>query len=361
MGLPAKRGQLYVSRPCCSKLEIRVRRLMVWAMPQRFSRVTPKGKARRKTGLPGRRIQAILAPADTGELRAHAPRKRVAAGLFQIVQHVFVVDLAVRILDRRIHPREDTQVVQFALGIGESRWAKEDRRDSDPDCGTPGWDACGAARPDRTTPGARTAGCLRESRSANRSSAASPPAWKLHSKVALGKPFSKYCARMVSRSTATLNSLNGWPPMELSCAISLAFVQVLDALHLQVADEVLRPLVDRDRDGHVARLSLVVVANGVETPSRRGSRSIGTDSRSPLRRGSAGCGCNGRAETGGRWPAAGTSARGWFRRRSNGCRRSRRAPVCAPGRVRWRSRWSLPRRGAFPAARSTSASKYPCD
>ena len=42
------------------------------------------------------------------------------------------------------------------------------------------------------------------------------PVLKFHSKVAIGNPFSKYCARMVSRSTATLNSLNGWPATELS-------------------------------------------------------------------------------------------------------------------------------------------------
>ena len=39
---------------------------------------------------------------------------------------------------------------------------------------------------------------------------------ELHSNVALGKPPSKYFARMVSRSTATLKSLKGWPATELS-------------------------------------------------------------------------------------------------------------------------------------------------
>src|SRR2546423_1381264 len=42
------------------------------------------------------------------------------------------------------------------------------------------------------------------------------PGLELHSKVALGNPFSKYCVVMVSRSVATLNSLNGCPTVELS-------------------------------------------------------------------------------------------------------------------------------------------------
>ena len=41
---------------------------------------------------------------------------------------------------------------------------------------------------------------------------------ELHSKVALGKPWEKYCVRMLSRSTATLYSLKGWPSVELKPA-----------------------------------------------------------------------------------------------------------------------------------------------
>ena len=75
----------------------------------------------------------------------------------------------------------------------------------------------------------------------------------------IGESLSKYCARMVSRSTATLNSLKGWPATELSARKQIGFIQVLDAIHLQAADEVLRAFLDIDEDGDVARLALIVV------------------------------------------------------------------------------------------------------
>ena len=109
---------------------------------------------------------------------------------------------------------------------------------------------------------------------------------------------------MVSRSTATLNSLNGWPGdgAEPGAAIVLA-VQVLDAFHLQVADEILRPssiwIEHRDIAGlaagscprvrvrhlHVAEaVRLVEVRDGFLGPAAAGSR------------------CTGRAGTAERWP-----------------------------------------------------------
>ena len=71
---------------------------------------------------------------------------------------------------------------------------------------------------------------------------------------------------MVSRSTATLNSLNGWPGTELRRAEHLLSVEALDAVHLQVADEVLRPLFDPEHDRDVAGPAFVVVLRSRGSP-----------------------------------------------------------------------------------------------
>ena len=78
--------------------------------PQIGPRETERN-ARRKTGLPGRRVQAIHAAADARELGAHADRQRIAPRLLQIVDHVLPVRVSLRILNRHVDARKHAQVV----------------------------------------------------------------------------------------------------------------------------------------------------------------------------------------------------------------------------------------------------------
>ena len=59
------------------------------------------------------------------------------------------------------------------------------------------------------------------------------PGFEFHSNVALGKPFSPYCRMIVSRSDATLNSLNTWPGCELSDCRVFAKIEFLRALDFE--------------------------------------------------------------------------------------------------------------------------------
>src|SRR5205814_3381955 len=65
-----------------------------------------EGSARGETGLAGRRLQTGRATSDAAQLRAGAERQRVPGGFVHIVDDVFVVRLAIGILNGRIHSGE---------------------------------------------------------------------------------------------------------------------------------------------------------------------------------------------------------------------------------------------------------------
>jgi len=69
--------------------------------------------------------------------------------------------------------------------------------------------------------------------------------------------------QMVTRSTATLDSLKGWSSVELSMDEDGGLVQAPDALDLQVIDEILRPSSMVRKTAIIAGLAAVVVLQPV--------------------------------------------------------------------------------------------------
>ena len=70
--------------------------------------VRPAG--RRETGGAGR--------AEARHLRAESQAQRIAVGFLEVVENVFMIGVAVGILDGRIDAREDSQIVEALLDLG---------------------------------------------------------------------------------------------------------------------------------------------------------------------------------------------------------------------------------------------------
>ena len=98
-------------------------------------------------------------------------------------------------------------------------------------------------------------------------------------------------ARIVSRSTATLYSLNGWPSTELSCASSFALSNLTMPSTSRLWMKYWGPSSMRMKTASWPRLAAIAVHQLVRYRSRRGIRWIGRElamdsssrrSRSPL-------------------------------------------------------------------------------
>ena len=177
-----------------------------------------------------------LLPPMRANCKPESRGDRIAPRFVQIVEDVLAVFIAVRILNRHVDLRKDSEIVKLPLRIRHGVGRQGIARNSDRPAASSTSDGRVVSRPVVTT--SRTNCCWPSSMSNCRSTCAGRgPGFEFHSNVALGKPFLPYSRMIVSRSAATLNSLNTCPGCELSEPVIFVRVEFLRALDVERATQ----------------------------------------------------------------------------------------------------------------------------
>ena len=219
-----------------------------------------EGYARGKTGGAGGSIETGAAASDAGNLGAEAERGGEAPRFVQLVEDVLAVGLAVWVLDGSVHARKHSQIVQAPLGIGDGRGRQRIAGVQFQEAVDDAVLGCPVAAVDHLPH--ELLGAF-----VNHKTQIHAVGLRCRLRIPLECGIGKAFLEVLRQNRVPIHrdvefaeglTLDGTDLGENQFA-----VQFFDPAHLQVIDEILRPLLDRKEDGDFARLPLVVVLRPV--------------------------------------------------------------------------------------------------